>query len=1024
LNGITSAALAEALGGITVEALKPLMFRASRAAESRLRIKRESFYDAYVRTLKTNTSSVAGLAGNRPSALSAYNILPRGVSISEVNAALQTPTAFGLIRQLAALNIIGSGNFDKQRARDASRERLYSSIVNYLADALKITHVVPEGDEEGDGLSSRRYMEQDVFMKFTIVIADILDRYSKAVAEYLVSKSRDSQDAISWAQVTLSFAVLESIDRYASIVAEQYAPTAAERNQWLDSYRSLFTAVHARITLPDLDRRTSVPYEELYVQPTLHSETGGRIKLLPLLETLDRSVILGDPGAGKSTASQVLAMICLKAGRLIPFILPMRDVEVSSGFSVVDEIRRRLSTVYQLDCNPILIEQLLTEGAAVLIFDGLDELIDTSTRTRASQAIETACVRYPLAPVVVTCRHVGYSQSKLRSDIFVEYSIQPFDEEDVQSYVTNWFSAAQEAVRQDGPSGREASNVKRPTQRIQDFMDSSTSISDLRSNPLLLSFICVLYRGRKYIPANRPELFAKCVDLLVRTWDSSRGLDRAAASDIYELALAEVAEFITSKAEFGDGIPEGELREVLCGHLTRDAGYPDALARQTANGMIEHCRGRAWIFTDVGLPAEGERRYAFTHSTFKEYFYAWSLTRKTNSTRELANSLFSLLRKGKSQVAVQVAVHLYDLREHNGGSRCVASLLSHFRDDNVLGSEARGALDVIFDAVDAVYLRRDALILLCRELLRQIVGPVNRPASDLHMIFSRDFRHYALLENVYVKAIQSILDEASNNALLRLCWLVTNSSSYLPKSVDWQELAGKIEQLDCKGGFESSIRCYKRQSHLAWQLALRRGFLEISDIRPDSGEFSRGLVASIFESCGDTVARIGDDTAAVWAIRVIGSPLRRSRWLPSAMALLRLLGEYVDPQTLHSLQLPEMWMVSLRLQLRSLLENGTFENVVSRCAGYDPLVRQGVGYLVLACLDLFTDLRPSLAHPPPKYPAEVQISTDTYEDIYNKIYRSLFAGSQDLSASFKIYLRSWAPGVIWEAEGSQIGPEA
>jgi hypothetical protein len=122
---------------------------------------------------------------------------------------------------------------------------------------------------------------------------------------------------------------------------------------------------------------------------------------------------------------------------------------------------------------------------------------------------------------------------------------------------------------------------------------------------------------------------------------------------------------------------------------------------------------------------------------------------------------------------------------------------------------------------------------------------------------------------------------------------------------------------------------------------------------------------------------------------------------------------------MRSLQFPEMWIVDLRLKVRSLLEGEYFDGMLKRRAGYSAVVRQGVGYLTLASLDFFMDFRPSLETHHRNSP-EAQISTENYEDIFNHVYQRLFAGSQDLSHSFNYYLRLWAPGVIWELEGSQM----
>jgi len=56
------------------------------------------------------------------------------------------------------------------------------------------------------------------------------------------------------------------------------------------------------------------------------------------------------------------------------------------------------------------VDLLLLTGRAVVIFDGLDELLDTSRRADVTTRVERFCAEYPLAPVLVTSRQVGYDQ--------------------------------------------------------------------------------------------------------------------------------------------------------------------------------------------------------------------------------------------------------------------------------------------------------------------------------------------------------------------------------------------------------------------------------------------------------------------------------------------------------------------------------------------------------------------------------------------------------------------------------------
>src|SRR3954449_12006580 len=63
-------------------------------------------------------------------------------------------------------------------------------------------------------------------------------------------------------------------------------------------------------------------------------------------------------------------------------------------------------------------EYLLSVGRMMVIFDGLDELLDTRDRGDITRDIESFCAYFPTAPVLVTSREVGYDQTPLDQQLF------------------------------------------------------------------------------------------------------------------------------------------------------------------------------------------------------------------------------------------------------------------------------------------------------------------------------------------------------------------------------------------------------------------------------------------------------------------------------------------------------------------------------------------------------------------------------------------------------------------------------
>jgi predicted NACHT family NTPase len=80
---------------------------------------------------------------------------------------------------------------------------------------------------------------------------------------------------------------------------------------------------------------------------------------------------------------------------------------------MVGYLEHRLETFYQCSAPAGLVGKLLLTGRALMIFDGLDELLEPARRADVAARIERFCSEYPLARVLVTSRVVGYDQARL-----------------------------------------------------------------------------------------------------------------------------------------------------------------------------------------------------------------------------------------------------------------------------------------------------------------------------------------------------------------------------------------------------------------------------------------------------------------------------------------------------------------------------------------------------------------------------------------------------------------------------------
>ena len=83
---------------------------------------------------------------------------------------------------------------------------------------------------------------------------------------------------------------------------------------------------------------------------------------------------------------------------------------------------------------PGAFDWLLTRGRLLVVFDGLDEILDPAVRKDVRDAIESFCRRYASAPVLVTARFRGYRVARLDSAEFDIVELGEFDRQRIRTY--------------------------------------------------------------------------------------------------------------------------------------------------------------------------------------------------------------------------------------------------------------------------------------------------------------------------------------------------------------------------------------------------------------------------------------------------------------------------------------------------------------------------------------------------------------------------------------------------------------
>lgn len=510
-------------------------------------------------------------------------------------------------------------------------------------------------------------------------VAEILADYYDDQIRELVARLESQEPALleqmrNEVLPTQIIAVLRAIERHATALASRPGPRS--ETAFLARYRQHVFEQHGKLVPPDFDQRRLVPIDEIYVPTVIVEEDPHldqaaapphELDVWHLAAQIDRSVLLGDPGGGKTTAAKVLMYHFAGQGLdsdqewPVPFLVTLREYAATypPERSVAMHIEHELETFYQCPPPPGFVDLLLLTGRAVVIFDGLDELLDTSRRQDVAARVERFCSEYPLAGVLVTSRLIGYDQARLDEGRFTCYRLGGFGEEEVGEYVRKWFAQDTEA----DPSDAET------------FLTESMGIPDIRSNPLILALLCILYRGAGSLPRNRAEVYEQCTNLLFRRWDARRKIHQELrAGHLLEAMLRHFSDYLFLRDNAQSAVTERELIGVASEFLHGRGFESTDVAREAASEFIEFCRGRLWVFSDAGTTVSGEKLYAFTHRTFLEYFAAAHLAYGSDTPEQLADAVVDHVARSEWLLVAELAVQIKDRTCNDGAKRAYAAL--------------------------------------------------------------------------------------------------------------------------------------------------------------------------------------------------------------------------------------------------------------------------------------------------------------------------------------------------------------
>lgn len=355
-----------------------------------------------------------------------------------------------------------------------------------------------------------------------------------------------------------------------------------------------------------------------------------------------RLVFLGDPGAGKTTLMRFLALrfalavqaaeaaVVDREGRSygetrLPILV--RVAEFADAFSKDRSLSVR-DFLPRHHCGDLglpeaevkaLYEAALGAGNALILLDGLDEVVSAADRAEIGRRIDSFVAGLPHGNrVIVTSRIMGYREVPL-SSAFSEHTLRDMSIEQIERFLQRWCPAHE---KHRDPLASEEVRKKRADDEaallIQAVKDNP-GVKRLATNPLLLTILALIHRNGSHLPKRRIELYRIASETLLRDWQLGRGTDEKHIVEDYEALelLAPLAYWMHCHEPTGL-IEKQDAKDVLTQVVMKTRQYKTP--KEAAPFVAEFLRK---VEQHTGIFVErAPGRYGFMHLTFEEYFAA------------------------------------------------------------------------------------------------------------------------------------------------------------------------------------------------------------------------------------------------------------------------------------------------------------------------------------------------------------------------------------------------------------------
>lgn len=349
-----------------------------------------------------------------------------------------------------------------------------------------------------------------------------------------------------------------------------------------------------------------------------------KISGIELIKHTPKLMILGKPGAGKTTFLKHIALLCNESKVLpgsVPVFVSLKDFCNQNRYAHLSDYI--LTDFKNCKVSEEEFNRLLNHSKLIFLLDGLDEVREQDISHAINQVKELS-QSFRKNRFIITCR---LAANDYKFENFAEVEICDFNKNQIRTFARNWFTAKEKIQR---------------AEKFIERVEENTRIQELATNPLLLTLLCLVFEDSGDFPLNRSELYEEGLDVLLRKWDANRDIDRPQAYKNLsrhrkEDLLSHIAYVTFEKNEyfFKRKSIEHEIRKYIY-NLPSSIMNPETIELD-CYAILRSIEAQHGLIVEV---AKGI--YSFSHLTFHEFFVSKKIA-KTIDPEEQKQTLGSLI---------------------------------------------------------------------------------------------------------------------------------------------------------------------------------------------------------------------------------------------------------------------------------------------------------------------------------------------------------------------------------------------